>query len=256
MRITATLALPALALLLASGCSAPDFGIEAAYGQLDARGELGISDEGEPAVENELSDLGLSGEESTVGLRADFKWGLPHLTFATQSAGWSGTGSATDLGDISGSDVAVDSDLDLGLHRLILTFDLIPGETFELGLGFGISALDVDAVVQEQGSSTREEIDEILPIPVLALRAGLSIWRFDLEALVTGLSLQADGDEATYIDADLAGRLLLFDAGAADGLLTVGYRYISLDAEFDDDKDSIDLDMSFDGPYVGLRVRF
>ena len=111
--------------LLLGGCSAPQLAVEPSFGLLEVSGEVAIGDEGVQLVDNSMSDLGLEGEEPSVGLRADFKWGVPHLTFATQSAEWSGSVRATDLGDISGNDVAVDSRVDLHRHRALVTLGIV-----------------------------------------------------------------------------------------------------------------------------------
>ena len=151
--------------------------------------------------------------------------------------------------------------MELALHRALLTFDLLPTEMFELGLGFGISAVDVKASITDVDPLTpgmdSESIDETLPIPVLALRGGLQVWRLEFEALVAGMTATASGDDATFLDTDLAARLRLFGLGPVDALLSLGYRRVDLEVEYDDDNgDAAEADLSFDGPYVGLRISF
>lgn len=243
-------------LLLAAGCSAPQLAVEPSYGRLDSRGEISLREQGQARVRNDLDETGLAGRESSLGLRADLKWGVPHLTLATQSAEWSGRGRVSEFGDIGGTDVAVDSRAEFGFHRALVTFDVLPGRPLELGLGLGISVLDIDWRVTEVGVGTTEDVDEILPVPVLALRLGLDLWRLNLEALLCGMGVEIEGDRATYLDLDLAARLRLFEAGPADGLLSLGYRRVQLELDYEDDGDEGELDWTLDGLYLGLRIRF
>jgi hypothetical protein len=249
-----------LAATLCASC-APLIAVEPIYGELEAEGDISLTNAGSTVVDNSLADLGIDGAEAAPGLRADFKWGIPHLTLATQSSEWSGTGVATDFGDITGLNVAVDSEMELALHRALLTFDLLPTDMFELGLGFGISAVDVKASITDIDPATpgmdSESVDETLPIPVLALRGGFSVWRLEFEALVAGMTAAVEGDDVTFLDTDLAARLRLFGLGPLDLLLSAGYRKVDLDLEYDEDNgDAAQADLTFDGPYVGLRISF
>ena len=89
---------------------------------------------------------------------------------------------------------------------------------------------------------------------VSAVRAAVEFWRLELEALVEGMSVDIDGDEATYFDYDVAGRFRLGGIGPVDAHLTAGYRRIELDAEYEDSGDDIETDFTLDGVYFGLRV--
>jgi len=244
--------------LLAAGfaaCVAPAFSVEPSIGILNADGDLAVTSAGNPVVRNSLGDLGIDGDESAPGVRADLKWGMPHITLETQSADWSGSGSASNFGGIPGANVAVDSDLEIAVHRGLITFDFVPTDLVEVGLGLGVSVLDIEASVSEQGNpANREDLDEVLPIPVIAVRAAVNVWRFEFEALVTGVDATIDGNHAAYYDTDVAARFRLFGVGPVDALLTAGYRRIDVDARYDDGGDSVRADFTFDGPYVGLRV--
>ncbi len=209
---------------------------------------------GSPVVENSLDDLSLSGEESAPGLRVDIPFGSPHITLATESADWSGTGVVSDFGGIAGANVAVDSEMELAVHRALITFDVLPVPMVELGLGFGVNAVDFKASVTDSLSTTTEEIEELLPIPVLAARLRVHVWRLEFEALVAGMAAEIDGNRAEYFDTDLSARFKLFGVGPVDALLTAGYRRIGLNADYEEGSDSVSADLTFDGLYFGLRV--
>ncbi len=243
-------------LILAAGCSAPHFALEPTYGRLESKGELALTEAGQPTASNSLERMGLAGRDESFGLRADFKWGAPHLTLGTQRGEWSGDGTVDEFGAITGSGVAVESRAELGFHRALLTFDVIPGSTFELGLGLGVSAVDVEARIVDPLNSRSEEIDEFVPIPVLAARLGLSIWRLDFEALLAGMGIEISGDEAVYLDLDLAARFALARGGPFEALISLGYRRIDLDLEYEDGGEQGEVDVVVDGLYLGLRLVF
>ena len=249
-----------LALCLAA-CSAPQFQAEILYGPLDPSGDVAITDTSliVPIKASEsVADLGINDEEGTLGARADLKWGMPHLTLTTQSSSWSGDGTIdADFGGISvpGASLAVSSELDLAVHRALLTFDLAPTDLLELGLGFGLTAVDIDASVAERGNPANEEsLDELLPIPVLAARAAGRLAGFELEGLVSGLSAKVDGDQATFLELDLNAKYAFVgEHGSLHGAVVLGWRRIDFELEYTDGGLDYDVDLGFDGPYIGLQ---
>ncbi len=248
------LACAALATLLLVACSAPGISVEPRYGLLDAQGELALTNSGSPVARNSLSDIGIAGQESALGLRVDIPFGSPRITLGTDSADWSGTGVVSDFGGIAGANVAVDSEMELAVHRALITFDVLPVPNVELGFGLGINAVDLKASVIDTLSSTEEKIDEIIPIPVLAARLRVHIWRLDFEALVAGMSVDVDGNQAQYFDTDLSASFKLFGMGPVDALFSTGYRRIDINADYKDGSDSVEADLTFDGLYFGLKL--
>lgn len=243
---------------LLAACAAPQLNVTPTYGQFQPDGDISYIDTSGviPAtVDNSVSDLGLDDDESIVGVRADFKWGLPHLTVSTQSTGWDGDGTlSAEFGGIPAA-AAVSSELDLALHRFVLTWDLLPTDNLELGLGFGVTVADIEAQVEDVGTSTVESSDEVAPIPVLALRAGARLGRFDLEALVSGLSADTGDVDATFLETDLNARMALFGApGSVNGSIVLGWRQTDMRFEYSDGVNDADLDLTFDGVYFGLQI--
>jgi hypothetical protein len=221
---------------------------------------LKIESNGTSTGSNDLDSIGIEDTEGAFGLRADFKWFLPHVTVTTQKTEWSGNGTLDN--DISEGGVtipagtAVSSDLDLGIHKAVLTFDLLPTDNFELGIGFGVTALDFNASVRDPGSNAKVSTDETVPLPLLAARAGVGLGRFHAEGLLAGIAYQSGGDDVQYVDLDLAARVDLFGSVGFTGSFVLGYRYIGLDAKYSSSGDDIRADMTFTGPYVGLAFGF
>ena len=235
--------------LLAVACGAPRIDVAPRYGQVELEGDLAIGSGGAS-----LEQAGLGDEEDALGLQADFKWGSPHLSISTQSSEHSGSGTLDAGLGLGGVTIpvgaSVDSDLDLGLHQGILTFDLVPTDTLELGLGFGVAAVDFDA--RFRSATETVETDQFLAVPVVAVRGVVRVWRLEVGALVSGM--QADIDDESIDVLDLDARVLLRFPGGSGiaGHLMLGYRWQELSLEYEDSNEDIELDTDFRGPYLGL----
>ncbi|MEW6074258.1 MAG: hypothetical protein AB1726_16900 [Planctomycetota bacterium] len=243
--------------LLPAACATPSLSIAPRYGTFDVDGSFGISSTGVVAT-NDLSDIGIAEDDGVLGGRIDFDFGSPHLTVATQSSSHGGRGTLTAAIDHDGVtlDVGddVETDLDLDLHDAALTFDLVPGDAVELGIGLGVTVFGIDMAVRDLATGDQIETDQTLPIPVLAARLGAEWGRFDAEALVTGFDLSYQGDSASFYDVDVFGRYRLL--GGRDhlrGSVVLGYRLMTFDIEYDDDESDAELDLDLGGPYVGLQ---
>lgn len=245
-----------LGLALFGSCAAPQLTVMVNHGPITPDGEIQVDDVGSPATSrNTASDLGLDDDEGTLAGRVDLKFGSPHLTLSTQTTSWEGDGTlSADFGGITAS-TAVSSELDLGLHRAVITFDMIPTDFVEFGLGLGATLVDFNATVTDDLGAVSEKVDESVPVPVLAARLGGRIWIFDAEALVSGLSADIDGDEATYLELDLNGKIAFLGShGGLSGSVVIGYRRVDLEIDYDDDTEEVHADLTFDGPYFGLQL--
>ena len=58
----------------------------------------------------------------------------------------------------------MENDLDLSIHRASLTFDLLPIPRVELGLGLGVSSLDIQPQVEHPGTTTVEATADMVPV--------------------------------------------------------------------------------------------
>ena len=249
-----------LALLLPFACAAcalPSLDVQPRYASLSIEGQAGFTSGGTGAAAD-LEEAGLDDDEA-VGGRLDFKFGLPHLVVLAQSPRFEGDGTLdVTISDgtntiTAGSDVA--SEVDLETYDAVLLFDLVPGDTIEVGLGFGLAYLDMALLFEEDGTGTTVSSDQAAPIPLLA--AGASVWigPVQVTAFAGGMQYDIDDDEVGYLDFAAFARWKLFGGShRVRASLVGGYRMTDLDIEYDDDASVVDVDLTIQGPYVGLEV--
>ena len=251
-----------LALSLSAGCAIPSVDVMPRYGTVDAEGSFGVRDKTTPGS-LETADMGTAGfqkDDSVLGLRADMDLGMPRFMVSLQNSNHDGSGTLdANLTDSDGNNITVgtpvDSRLDLGLYKGVVTFDLFPTEMFELGLGFGLAAIDAEASITDTapGGDTLD-VDELVPLPVLALRGGVQLGNFEVSGLLDGMKLSASDDDVTYVDLDLFARYAFF--GGEDRMrlsVALGYRHVDVDLEADDGDEEALLDATFSGPYFALQ---
>jgi hypothetical protein len=241
------------------GCAVPQVAVEPRYGPVDIEGEVGISS-GSTSATNDVDAVGIEDDDGAFGLRGDFKWGSPHLSVDLQQSVHDGDGVLE--ADLSQGGVtipagtAVETDFELGLYSAYLTFDLIPGD-FELGLGFGVAGVDLDFESTDQTTGESIATDELLPVPMLAGRAGIGLGPVDLEALVGAMAYDSGDTDVTLVDGHASGRWrILGDGDRMSGALVGGLRYVMIDAEYEDGSDDVSGDLEVLGPFVGLRLQF
>ncbi len=240
-----------------AGCALPQLDVQPRYGLADIDGEIGISSTNVTG-QADLKQMGLE-EEGALGARVDFKWGLPHFIVSGQSSEHDGDGTLSaevSQGPITipaGSNVS--SSLDLALYSGLLLFDLLPTENFELGLGGGVSVIDFDVSIVDQGSGNTVQSDEVFLLPVVAANAGLKFGSFELALLVSGFHLSYDDDSGTFVDGDALARWRFLGGDShVRASLVAGWRQTLVDVDLDDGSDSIEGDVELSGPYVGLEV--
>lgn len=254
---TAVLILSSSYFALATSCAMPALEATPAIGAFEVEGSMGIATGTTPGA-NDIRVAGLNASESGGGGRVDFKWGLPHMTISSNLTHHQGMGvTQAPLSDgltaiAAGTNVS--TDLGLGIHEGILTFDLIPGSA-ELGIGFGVAGVDVDGEFVNSGTGEVVASDKLVGIPLLAARAGIGIGRFGIEGLLSGMDADIDGNATRFVDLDLQGRIRLFGGDDhLNGAIVLGYRRVEMDLEYDDDSEQVLTDIDLTGPYLGLRL--
>ena len=244
-----------LAFLPLSACSAPRFEVTPEYGYTKLSGDFAVSS-GSITGTTSMGDLGLDDREGQPGARVDLKWGSPHLSLALHESSTSGSGTtAVDLthgGVTINSGANTDSKLDLGYGNAIVTFDFVPGDTIELGLGLGAQVASVDARVTETGTANTIRTNESVPVPVLAARAAVELGPVTLDALLSGISLDYNGDSLNFYDIDLRARWRIFQHGHA----LIGWHRWTVDLDYQDGSDNVKLDVTSEGPYFGIVFSF
>ena len=250
------------ALAACFSCAAPSVDITPRYGTFDIDGEFGIKGTagGGTLATADIGQAGFSEDSGVLGVRADLNFGMPTLMLSAQSSNHDGSGTLSeDLTNADGQSIdknaTVDSKLDLGLYQGILTWDFVPTDVAELGLGFGVVGVDLSSSVTDKspGGDTLD-IDEFVPIPVLALRGGTQLGDFELSGVVDGMMASVQYDELTFIDLDVLARYRIY--GGEDRMrfsIGLGYRHMALDVESKEDGEEIVLDVAFSGPYVLLQ---
>lgn len=240
------------------GCSAPGAMFTPRLGQLDPSGDIGIQQGSSVSATSDVEALGLEKDSSVIGGRVDVEFGA-HLTVSASQSSHDGDGTAQATISSGGVTITagtpVSSELDLGVYDAMLTWDLVPTDAFELGLGVGVAAFDVDATFTDQTSGESVSTDQVLPLPLVVGRVGFSIWRIDVSGLVGWMEFDYDGDDVSMLDADVMAALrLLGDDGGLAGHLAIGYRFISAEVDYEDGSDAVQADLDFEGPYIGLAL--
>lgn len=250
----------AMVLLLAGGCAVPAVDIMPRYGTFDVEGNFGITNSPSGAVP--VADMNVAGfgkDGGFLGLRADLDAGSPVFSLSTQITEHGGSGIVENTltsGDgtiLDGS--MVDSEMSLGLHQMAVTFDMVPSDMIDVGLGFGVTVIDLDASMTDgfESLTTRKT----LPMPVLALRGKVDLGDFEATGMISGMDVSVNGDSAFFLDLDLFAQYhLLGGDERVAGAIALGYRSTRLALDYEDNSDRIKADLRFSGPYVAIVVSF
>ncbi|MCZ6596306.1 MAG: hypothetical protein O7B99_01560 [Planctomycetota bacterium] len=235
----------------------PGIAVTPRYGPSEADGDIAISSIG-MLVRSSVDQMGVEQDDSVFSPRIDIDWGPVDITLTTFDALYEGSGTAEAQLDLGGVVISagdrVDSKLDLFLFFSAVTWDFVPGDTFCAGLGLGYGIVDFKADIESLSTGDSIGSAETFGIPLLVARAGVSTGRLDVSLLLSGLAARADGDEVALLDADLFARYELVSHGVVAGALSLGYRYIMVDAEYDTLGSGVDADLDFQGPYFGLTL--
>ena len=248
-----------IAALLLGGCGAPRIDITADYGTLDIGGDLGVAT-GPIAGKANVNSAGLDSDSSVPGATAEFIWGGSHLAVSGFSSGFSGNGimdaTITSGGNTITAGTPVASSMDLAAYSGVYTFDFVPSDLIDVGIGLGATYLDMQAQLVDQTTMTVIEGSQGIPVPVLAARLGTRIWRLDASLNAQGIALSTGSDSLSYYNVDLMAKFNLIGGDEhLAGSLALGYRWIGLDAEYDNDEGSkVDGSLDFTGPYIGLTL--
>jgi len=258
-RLTNSL-LAALTLSVLGACGMPQASFNPRLLSTDVSGTLLVT-EGVATTAADVETLGMQNDSSNFAPRADFQWGGFHVTAATQNSTHDGTGVADATLELDGITITggenVATDFQLGLTNLAMTWDLFPGDTVEAGIGFGATLVDINSTIASLDNPGNDiKTDEQVPVPMLSGRLGFDLGRFDIEGLVSGLSVNVDGNDATVYDLDLGVSFQLINfGGEVMGSIGVGYKSFSVDVQYDDGAGgSVDLDTQFSGPYFGITI--
>jgi hypothetical protein len=251
-----------LALLAAALSSCASVDVIPRYGRLDFGGHIGSHASGTAATgTNSFDELGMATDRAQLGGRVDLEAAGAHTTLDAFTASRSGSGALQN--PISDGSVtipagtAVDSTFDSRQGEAVVTWDLIPGSMLEAGIGFGASAVDLDASVRDPASGDEISTKKLTAIPLLAGRVGLDLGRVDLSVLFAWMDLDIGDQNEQMMDFDFMARCKLFGAaGGIAGAVVVGLRYTEFQTKYEDGSKKVDALETISSPYLGLSLRF
>ncbi|MDP6540142.1 MAG: hypothetical protein QF903_05520 [Planctomycetota bacterium] len=264
------------ALCSLAACSVPGVTVQPRYGtSLAVSGSLDINaDEVPPANErNTVEEIGVGENDGYYGGRVELEMGDLLLSLTTQSSAHQGAGQLesgiSDGEVVIGEDAFVETDFHFGLHQLQVIYDVVSEDSVTLGLGLGATSLAFDTGIDEfeevgdpgeeilVPTGVRLEAASDAPVPVLVLRFAAVLGRFSIALDLSGMDIDIDGDHLSFMDAGLEGTLwLLPEDSSVHFALLGGYRYTSIDLTVDTGESTVNADMSFSGPYIGLGLSF
>lgn len=239
----------------------PTADVMPAYGTYSISGGIGATSGGGTAISQSLSSLGIGGSQEGFAGRIAVEWLNFQLAVSGFEADYSGTGTTTAEisfeDEVITADTDVNSALDLRYLNGTLTWDLIPTDLVDIGVGIGVAALDLDLEATSTVGAQSVSVDEVIPLPELALRASANLGLVGVFGTVGWISGEYQDFDGRLLDIDLHGRVRIVGSGdRLVGHLAAGYRYVDTEFEFDDGDDRISTDLQLDGPYVGFNVSF
>jgi hypothetical protein len=184
-----------------------------------------------------------------------------HLSVQAFGADFSGDGVTEGTLEIGGETIpvnaAVHTDLDLADLKSTLTWDLVPSDTVELGLGVGVAVLAVDLHMVEKNGPGELDSERSIPVPLLAGRFALHFGALGLYAELGYTDVSIDEGDLVLADYELGATMTLFGSeGHMAGRLAAGWRGMHADAEIVDDESDVDANLTLDGPFVGFVLSF
>jgi hypothetical protein len=246
-----------LALAMA-GCAPVRMTAQAGYTQTAVSGEIALESGGgsssSPATSTQdvESAFGLGDQQGSPWLRAQADLGVPVLAASGFWLHDSGTGVLDESfgGLPAGTPVA--TVLELGCGKFSCTFDIDLGPV-KLSPGLAVDVFDFEFRATETTLGNREEIDEILAVPMVFLRAegSHSVFGFTAEAGYLETP-EIDGSQGRFFDIEA----MVECAVLAQGHLVVGYRLLDVDGKGESGADSFAIDIQIRGWFVGGGIRF
>lgn len=247
----------ALAALFTSCNIVPSVRATPRLGTLELEGDLSISSSNTTASAD-MEDLGFVDDGNVFGPRLDIAWGPVDLIATGYQSSYEGEGTADVTLDLGGVTIdvgdSVASSLDLTTLGVLATWDFVPTDLVDIGLGFGVQALDIEASITSLTTGDTIDTDESAPFPVVAARAAVQLFDLEITGVASGVSLEQSGVDATYLDIDLMASWTFERFLGFHGALVAGWRQVSLDADYEDEGSDVLLDFTLSGPFFGLTL--
>lgn len=250
-RRRAALAATVFPLLAASACSSWSGTAEVGYARLAVRGDLALSDTGSTSEQSVRSAFGLGDDRGAPYARGQLDVGALVVSGSVMSLHENGEGVLQSGfgGLVAGTPVA--SDLDVAVGKLAAAFDLRLGPV-RVQPGLAMDVFDLDFTVRETVLGNREEIDELLGVPLLFVRGEVAAGDLLATAELGYLDVASAGDGGRFLDAEA--RLQWTPVGPLS--FAIGYRHLGIDANGDTDAGQVGVDLVLSGWFVGGGLRF
>ncbi len=194
--------------------------------------------------------------------------GFAPLELSVSRFGYDGSSEGTVTGGISfagmpiAGDLAVTSDVELSVSKLMLGFDIVNLPVARVGLLAGLdyvefARFDLIATENKPGVSIGDVQtlleDQSAPVPIVGLRADAALpFGVRLGGEITGIKFDFDDADLSYLDYDIAARYEPWDHVE----LMIGYRAIIMQLDGAVDGTQLNMDFNLDGPYAGVAVYF
>jgi hypothetical protein len=249
----ASMVLALLGAATVAGCVPIGATAQVGFTMVAVRGDLALGSDGATGTAQDLdSGFGLGGDRGSPWVRAQADVGALVLTGSMFWLRESGEGVLRDSfgGLLAATPVA--SELDLGVAKLSAAYDLDLG-VVRLSPGVLVDVLDLDFSARDLVVGNREEVNEILavPMPFVRVEAGLGPLRAIAEAGY--LEVAGIGDNRGRFH-DLEAMVQWPLAPLAH--LFVGYRRLGIDASGDTGDESFAVDVTIRGWTIGGGLRF
>ncbi|MEM7310654.1 MAG: hypothetical protein AAF682_28530 [Planctomycetota bacterium] len=242
-----------------ASCSVvPTASITPRYGPLEVDGDVGVSSLGTVAT-TDAESLGMEDDDSVFSPRADMSWLNFDAWASWYDARFAGNGIAEGQLDLGGVVIGIDdpvvSELDMFLASGAVTWDLVPSDLIDVGVGLGYGLVDFDAEIRSLTTGAEIGTQESFGLPLLAARGAVDFGDIEASLVVAGLAVKADGDEISMLDGDLMVRWYFLNAGPAQGGIALGWRLTRVEAEYGQLGSRLESDLAFSGPYAGLTIQ-
>lgn len=247
-------ALPA-ALALGS-CGSPKASITPFLASVGLDGDIAIGDNNNGTVSSSFDQLGIEDEEAVFGGLVRLGFGGTELSVSGYGVDFEGTGTAEGTFEYDGNIIVAGTDvntkIDLQTARALFTWDIIPGSGLDIGIGIGATLIDLKLDIEEVGGMNSIETDELIPVPLIGARVAWTWGPVDLRADAGGLVIEYDEAEAAVYDVGIQAAVDFLGIGD----LVAGYKFMKIDAKYEDSDALVDADLDLNGYYVGLTFGF
>ena len=244
-------------LTLASLAACQSLGVEvdAGYTQVAVSGDIALADGtqgtgGAPQQDME-SAFGIGEQQGSPYLRASCR--ADHLSFAASGFMFEESGRGVLEANFGGLTAAtpVTSDLEFACVKLSGTYDFDLG-FMTLAPGLAMDVIDLEFRVRELTLGNGEEIDELVGVPMVFLRASGDVGVASLIGEIGYMEAEVDSSGGSYLDAEVTLRVSPLRSVNFFG----GYRFIDFDAEGDTGTDSFSVDLQVQGWVLGGGISF